>query len=377
MTGVSPDVVVVGAGARGASIAFYLARAGVRVTLIEKGFLGSGTSGANVGLVNVSGKTPEHYTAFSLLSGDMYAKLVADLDEPVDHQREGYFQVALSDSEAEQLVRHAARQSRVPGVTVEVIDARRARELEPALSPRIVAATFCAQDGNVDPLKLTVALGRAARRHGAQVLYHQEVTGIRLDGGRIAGVTTSSGEIATAAVVDAAGVLVPHVARMVGVEVPLLPQRGQIYHLEALPPILRRPVHAIRQFRSGTVMVGTTNEFVGHDRSVTYEAGVRVLDRACQAVPALAGARVLRAWAGLRPMSPDGLPIYGAVQEVPGFYIAVGHSGITLAPITGQVFLDLITTGHTSLPVEPYGLARFTEPDYAWAREPVKGDARH
>lgn len=124
-------------------------------------------------------------------------------------------------------------------------------------------------------------------------------------------------------------------------------------------------------------MVGTTNEFVGHDRSVTYEAGVRVLDRACQAVPALAGARVLRAWAGLRPMSPDGLPIYGAVPEVPGFYIAVGHSGITLAPITGQIFLDLITTGHTSLPVEPYGLARFTEPDYAWAREPVKGDARH
>lgn len=377
MTGTSPDVVVVGAGARGAAIAFYLARAGVRVALIERGFLGSGTSGANVGLVNVSGKTPEHYTAFSLLSADMYAKLVADLDEPVDHQRDGYFQVALSDAEAQQLVQHAARQSRVPGVTVEVIDARQARSLEPALSPRIVAATFCPEDGNVDPLKLTVALGRAARRHGAQVRYHEEVTGIRLDRGRIAGVTTSSGEIPTGTVVDAAGVLVPHVARMAGVEVPLLPQRGQIYHLEALPPILRRPVHAIRQFRSGTVMVGTTNEFVGYDRSVTYEAGVRVLGRARQVVPALAGARVLRAWAGLRPMSPDGLPIYGAVPEVPGFFIAVGHSGITLAPITGQVFLDLITTGHTSLPVEPYGLARFTERDYAWAREPVKGDARH
>lgn len=377
MSGASPDVVVVGAGARGASIAFYLARAGVRVTLIEQGFLGSGTSGANVGLVNVSGKTPEHYTAFSLLSADMYPRLVADLEEPVDHQRDGYFQVALDEREAEQLVQHAARQSRVPGVTVEVIDARQARALEPALSPRLAAATFCAQDGNVDPLKLTVALGRAARRHGAQVLYHEEVTGIRLDGGRIVGVTTPSGDIATGAVVDAAGVLVPHVARMVGVEVPLLPQRGQIYHLEALPPILRRPVHAIRQFRSGTVMVGTTNEFVGHDRSVTYEAGVLVLDRACRAVPALAGARVLRAWAGLRPMSPDGLPIYGAVPDVPGFYIAVGHSGITLAPITGQVFLDIITTGRTSLPVEPYSLARFTERDHAWAREPVKGDARH
>lgn len=374
----SPDVVVVGAGARGSSIAYYLARAGVRVTLVEKGYLASGTSGSNVGLVNVSGKTPEHYTAFSLLSGEMYPKLVASLDAPVDYQRDGYVhQVALTEAEAEQIARHAARQSQVPGVTVEVIDARRARELEPAISPRVVAATYCAQDGNVDPLKLTVALGRAARRHGAQVLCHREVTGIRLEGGRIAAAVTPEGEIPTGAIVDAAGILVPQVARMVGVEVPLLPQRGQIYHLEALPPLLTRPVHAIRQFRSGTVMVGTTNEFVGSDRRVTYDAGVRVLQRACRVVPALARARVLRAWAGLRPMSPDGLPIYCAVPEVPGFYVAVGHSGITLAPITGQVFLDLITSGHTSLPIAPYGLDRFTEADHAWAREPVKGSVAH
>jgi sarcosine oxidase subunit beta len=124
-------------------------------------------------------------------------------------------------------------------------------------------------------------------------------------------------------------------------------------------------------------MVGTTNEFVGFDRTVTYEAGARNLARACRIFPALARARVVRAWAGLRPMSPDGLPIYTAVPEVPGFYVAVGHSGITLAPITGQVFLDLVTTGRSSLPVEPYGLSRFAAADLAWAREPVKGDARH
>jgi len=373
----SPDVVVVGAGVRGASIAYYLARTGVRVTLVEKGFLASGTSGANVGLVNVSGKTPEHYTAFSLLSADMYPKLVADLDAPVDHQRDGYLQVALTDAEAEQLAKHAARQSRVPGVTVELIDARQARELEPALSPHIVAATYCPQDGNVDPMKLTLALGRAARRHGAEVLYHREVVGIRLAGGRVAAAVTPEGEIPTGVIVDAAGILVPQVARMAGVEVPLLPQRGQIYHLEPLPPTLRRPAASLRQFRSGAVMVGTTNEFVGFDRTVTYEAGACNLARACRIVPALAHARVVRAWAGLRPMSSDGLPIYTAVPEVPGFYVAVGHSGITLAPITGQLFLDLITTGHTSLPAAPYSLARFTAADYAWAREPVKSGARH
>jgi len=229
----------------------------------------------------------------------------------------------------------------------------------------------------VDPLKLVRAVGRAARRHGARILHHCEVTGIRLEGGRVAAVATRDGEIAAGVVVDAAGIFVPDVARMVGIQVPILPQRGQMFQLEALPPLLHRPVQALRQLRSGTVMLGTTNEFVGHDRRVTYEAGADILARARRLVPALAAARVIRGWAGLRPMSPDGLPIYDAVPGVPGFFVAVGHSGITLAPITGQVFLDLITKGRTDLPVAPYALSRFTEADLEWALEPVKPAARH
>jgi sarcosine oxidase subunit beta len=372
-----PDVVVVGGGVRGTSIAYFLARAGVRVALVEKGFLASGASGANAGLVNISQKMPAHYTTFSLMSGDMYPAFVAELDAEVDYQRDGYLLLAETDAEAERLKDLAERQSRVPGVRVELLDTRAARSLEPALSPRLVAATYCAQDGNVDPMKLTLALGRAARRHGAELLHHREVTGIRLRGGRVAAVVTPAGEIPAGAVVDAAGVLVPEVARMVGVEVPVLPQRGQMLQLEALPPLLSRPVQAIRQLRSGTTMVGTTNEFVGHDRSVTYEAAAQILARARRMIPALAGARVMRGWAGLRPMPPDGLPIYDAVPDVPGFYVAVGHSGVTLAPITGQVFLDLITKGRTDLPIAPYSLSRFTPADFEWMREPVKGAVRH
>jgi len=136
-------------------------------------------------------------------------------------------------------------------------------------------------------------------------------------------------------------------------------------------------VQSLRQLTSGTFMAGTTNEFVGHDRRVTYEASREILPRALRIVPALAGARVIRGWAGLRPMTPDGLPIYDAVPDVPGFFVAVGHSGITLAPITGQVFRDLIVKGHTDLPIAPYGLGRFTSADFEWSREPIKGSARH
>lgn len=375
--GQGSDVVVVGGGIRGLCIAYYLARSGVSVTLVEKGFLGSGASSANAGLVNVSQKVPGHYTLFSLLSADMYPDFVAELDAEVDYQRDGYLRVAVTDADVEDIIQRAQTQSRVPGVKVEILDTRRARTLEPALSSGIAAASFCAQDGNVDPLKLVRAVARAARRHGARILHHREVTGIRLEGGRAAAVVTREGEIAADIVVDAAGIFVPEVARMVGVQVPLLPQRGQMFQLEALPPLLHRPVHSLRQLRSGTTMLGTTNEFVGHDRRVTYEAGADILDRARRLVPALAGARVIRGWAGLRPMTPDGLPIYDAVAEVPGFFVAVGHSGITLAPITGQVFLDLISKGRTDLPIAPYALRRFTDADFEWTREPIKGTVRH
>jgi len=377
MAGRGSDVVVVGGGIRGLCIAYYLAQSGVGVTLVEKGFLGSGASTANAGLVNVSQKVPAHYTMWSLLSANMYPEFVAGLDAEIDYQRDGYLRVAETEADVEDVIERAQTQSRVPGVTVEILDARRARALEPALSPRIAAASFCAQDGNVDPLKLVRAVGRAARRHGARILHHREVTGIRLQGGRVAAVATREGEIPADVVVDAAGIFVADVARMVGIRVPILPQRGQMFQLEALPPLLHRPVQALRQLRSGTAMLGTTNEFVGHDRRVTYEAGADILARARRLVPALAAARVIRGWAGLRPMSPDGLPIYDAVPGVPGFFVAVGHSGITLAPITGQVFLDLITKGRTDLPVAPYALSRFTEADLEWALEPVKPAARH
>jgi len=371
------DVVIVGGGIRGLSIAYYLARAGVRVSVVERGQIGAGASSANAGLVNASQKRPAHYTAFSLLSGDMYPEFVAGLDVPVDYQRDGFLRVAETDAEAESLARDAAAQSRVPGIKVEVLDMRAARTLEPALSPRLVAASFCAQDGNVDSLKLVPAVGHAARRHGARILHHLEVTGIRVAGGRVAGVATREGEIATDTVVDAAGVFVPEIARMVGIQVPVLPQRGQMFQLEAMPPLLRRPVQALRQLASGTTMIGTTNEFVGHDRAVTYEASGEILARARRIVPALGGARVIRGWAGLRPMTPDGLPIYEAVHELPGFHVAVGHSGITLAAVTAQVFLDLITKGRTDLPLAPYGLGRFTAADLEWMSQPVKGAVRH
>jgi glycine/D-amino acid oxidase-like deaminating enzyme len=374
---VTPDVVVVGGGIRGLTIAYFLARDGIAVSVVERGFLGSGASSANAGLVNVSQKRPAHYTTLSLLSGNMYPDFVAGLDAPVDYQRDGFLRVAETDAEAEALARDAETQSRVPGVSVELLDARTARDLEPGLAPHLVAASFCVQDGNVDPLKLVRAVARAARRHGARLLPHREVTGIRLSSGRVAAVVTREGQIACDVVVDAAGVFVPDVARMVGVDVPVLPQRGQMFQLEAMAPLLRRPIQAMRQLTSGTVMLGTTNEFVGHDRAVTYEAGADILARARRIVPALGAARVIRGWAGLRPMTPDGLPIYDAVPGVQGFYVAVGHSGITLAAVTGQVFLDLITKEHTDLPIAPYTLSRFTRADLEWMREPIKGAVRH
>ena len=272
------NVVVVGGGVRGTSIGYYLARAGIGVTLLEKGFLASGASGANAGLVNVSGKTPEHYTAFSLLSGDMYPAFVAELGVEVDYQRDGYLRVAEDDADAEVLARHAERQSAVPGVTVEVLDARSARSLEPAPSPRLSAAAFCAQDGNVDPFKLTLALGRRTAAWG------RDPPPLRGNGhpaprrthrrrGHVPGRSRRTSwwmRLGSSCRHRAHGRRPgarPSPARPDG------PARASCHPCS-------RPIDAMRQVRSGTTMVGTTQEFVGQDRSVTYAACLRMVARA-------------------------------------------------------------------------------------------------
>jgi sarcosine oxidase subunit beta len=355
----SAEVVIVGGGVRGLVIAYSLAKAGVDVAVIEKRFVGAGASGLNMGYINVSAKKPAFYTKLSKMSADMYPRFNEELDVDIEYRRNGALEVAQTQEDWEKLTKIVAERNQVAGINMRMVNIDELRQLEPALSPQLLGGSWCPNDGAVHALKLTRALARAATFNGARIYQHHEVLDIRVASGRIEAVATTYGSIATHVVVNTAGIHVPRIAMMVGVDVPVFPERGQLIITEELPKILNRTVGGYKQFEDGQMLIGITNEDVGENTAVTTREISRCARQAIEIIPALKQARAIRCAAALRPMTPDRRPIYHKMVGISDFYVAVGHSGITLAPITGKIFSDLITKGQTDVPIAEYGLARF------------------
>ena len=366
------DVVVIGAGARGSAVAYYLACEGVDVALVDRGFVAVGTTGATVALINVSGKPPAEYTALSLASARLYPGLAEELG--VDLQFESgrsLFRVVLDPADLPAARDYATRQSRVPGVEVRVLDAHEARQFAPEVSSEIAGALYCPQDGHLNPFHLAWGFVMAARRRGARFHHHTRVVGIRTTQSRVTSVVTTAGEIGTHTVVNAAGVEVPSLGEMVGLSIPVVASRGQVVTTEALPRLFPGPIDSMRQTRAGPVLIGTTDEFVGYDTGVTPQALRQNVRRAMRIIPKLRTARAIRCWAGLRPWPIDGLPIMGGVTGLEGYMIATGHSGITLSAITGRLTADAII-GRSAGALEPFGLSRFSEGRFHFPVESFK-----
>jgi len=235
------------------------------------------------------------------------------------------------------------------------------RAMEPAVSPHLLGGAWCPIDGGVNPYKFTCAVVGAARRLGARICCAQEVRDIRMENGRIEEGVTGGMRIATHVVVNAAGIHVPRIAKMVGLHVPVNPERGQLTITEPMPKFMGRAVASYKQFDDGNFLIGVSNEYVGENTRVTTEVLSTRVRLAMKLIPPLKAARAVRCAAALRPMPPDGLPIYQKMDGVSDFYVAVGHSGITLAPVTGKIFSELITKGKTDIDLDEYRVERFKE----------------
>jgi len=355
------DVVVVGGGARGMSIALFLARAGVKVVLVERRVPADMATSGNGAQVNVTGKEPGHYTAMSLRSARMYPEFIAGLEADIFLKQQGILFVTTDPEEMEKFRERVDVRNRVPGLHLELLDGRQARGIIPALTPEVIGGYISRDDGIVEVLKLIPAVGRAARRAGAIILRCTEVTGIEVAAGRVQRVLTNQGAISTPVVVNAAGVHVPHIGEMAGVSIPVDPEHGHMVMTQHFPPVMPVPTQYITQWPNGTFGIGTTNHNIGIDKRVRPLWLPPFLQNAMHVLPLLKDVRVLRVFAHLRPMPPDRLPIYDHAPGIEGFYIAVGHSGITLAPLTGKLFADWIVSGKPDMDLSPYSLSRFGE----------------
>jgi D-hydroxyproline dehydrogenase subunit beta len=375
------DVVVIGGGAIGAAAAFYLAKAGKRVTLVERAGLAREASGANVGLVTLfSGHSleepdPGPVYALTRASVDAYESLGEEVGMNIEYEQCGG--VVWTDSEEKlRLIRRAREGYAGHGVPVEWLDAAGVRECEPAFySDRILGGAFCALNGQVNPLLLTRALARGAVRSGARLLLGTTVQGITIAGQRVQAVQTSAGEIPCEFVVNAAGAWAAEIGAMAGIKLPVFPARGQILLTEAVPRFIRRVVSgaepAARQTQRGNVIIGSTVENVGFDKTMTPATIDHFAREILPYFPRLRGLNVIRAWAGLRPATPDSKPIIELMAEPQGLCLANGHSrrGICYAAGTGQLVAQLITGKTPFLPLDSFRLSRFEGEAFTSGRE--------
>jgi glycine oxidase len=343
------DVVIVGGGIIGLSLSIALRKRGASVLLVERGEPGREASHAAAGMLSDCAlETPPILQPLARASARMYPEFVHELQDEsginVDLRDQGTL-LFLSGEDA--------------GFDGEVISAPRLAELEPALADQEHPA-FYLKERSVDPRALTAAALKAAKHREVDISSGTTVTSLVLSEGRVAGVLTDRSSYHAPAVVNCAGAwagqISPH-------QFPTRPVKGQMLCMvggPALTHVLRAPEVYLVPRSDGRVLIGATVEEAGFDKRTDADTIQRMQRAAVALVPALRSARVLEAWAGLRPGTPDALPLLGATST-PGYFVAAGHyrDGILLSPVTAHVMAQIVTGKKPELDLTPFSPARF------------------
>lgn len=366
-------IVVVGAGIVGASIAYHLSRRkGVAVTVLERDEPCAGASEHSFAWLNSFGKDPVSYHHFNRRSMDIWYRFAHRLGTDLDLHWGGELRWESTPERADAL-RQRIKQLQAKGYPTRIISKDEIRELEPGLSPGLVTtASFSEIDGRVDPLKVIEACLQRACESGTVVHTQTPATELCLDGrGKIEAVNTPTGEISCDAVILANGTATTELAATADVHIPQQNSPGVVIRTDPQPPILqnvsvlhlppidkdRHEIH-LRQSADGTFAIGQgSQESVDRDDSQAHADAL--LSRAIHYLPALAGARAIPKPVGYRPMPIDGLPVLGFCQATPNLYIALMHSGVTLAPLVGELATLEIVDGARVEMLAPYRPERF------------------
>jgi len=380
----TPDVVVIGAGIVGSSCAYYLAKAGLKVHLVEKGPFGSGASKAGM-MHLVTWEEPEIHLRLGCESQKLYQQLSQELPLDIEYRKTGSI-AFLENSQQFQKFKETIKRLQAWGVNCELIEIQDLLKIEPYVAPDIAGGAYFKEDGQVSPLYATLALIQASRDLGTVTDSFCEVTGFEMSpaGNKVTGVTTSKGRIPADAVVIAAGAWSAKVGELAGLDIPIQPRRGNLAVTVPVPERIMNvkvllaasymdTVHEggggnglavaanIQQAGNGNLVMGSSRQFVGFDSEVDPMVIAKMMDQNLRYYPILKDISVIRTWVGFRPYTPDLIPIISPVDSIEGMYIAAGHEGIgiTEGPITGKLISQMITNQPLEFPLDAVSFNRF------------------
>ena len=368
------DVVIVGGGVIGCSIAYFLAaNHGIRSVIVERDAVASGASGGAAGELGAVGRHrySVEFTRFLLdairMHTDMAETLVAESGVDYRFSDIPILRPALEETEARELQAQMGWQQEI-GIQVEWLDETAVRSLGTWLTPDALGAAYTIEK-QLEAYPFSIALAQACEKRGVTIRT-AEVNGVLRKGDQACGVSLSSGErIEAGAVLVANGPWSQHTAEWLGMDVPVIPLRGQIVHLS--PPLgTPMPQHSIFHETGyvlpkagGDLLVGTTEERAGFDPYPTMEAQNSILEAVIRIAPNVLDAPIRDLTACLRPYSLDEMPILGPVPGTESLYLATGHGykGITLALISGNAMAQQIANGASDIDIAPFSPARFAE----------------
>ena len=367
----SAEVVIIGAGISGCSIAYNLAKKGVKnVVVIEKSYICSGSTGRCGAGVRMQWGT-EMNCKIGKKSIEFYehANEILEYERDVEFKQSGYLLIADTDKEIEQFKKNIEVQHAC-GIPSKMLSLDEAKEIVPYLNTSgLKGAAFCEKDGFLNPFHTTDAFYSAAKRLGVEFNTFTEVTKIKVENDKVVGVETNKGYISTNCVVNATNGWSKGISEMVGVDVPVYSERHQILVTEPVEPLQGPMVMSfglnlyVQQSPHGSFIMGRGDANEPRDLRMTsswhfIEEMAKTVDNI---LPPISKLRVIRQWAGLYNMTPDKQPIYDKAENVEGFYMAIGYSGhgFMFGPITGVVMSEMILGEKPTIDVSMLNLNRF------------------
>ena len=380
----SADVVVIGGGVSGLSSAYFLARAGKNVVVVEKGTVGGEASGRSGGMISERVDEPP-LIPLAVESVRLWATLDDDLGYPTEFTHQGRLQVAVTEEEMGDIVseRHQAQRH---GISVDLLDTSEILGMIPWISERTLGGTFFPNGGHANPQRTVQAFAWAFQDLGGRLYQNTAVTGIRVVDGRVSSVETTGGAIRTETVVSAAGPQTGLMAEMVGVHVPVAPARVEMLATAPLEPLFDislsgNGLYGRQAARGNLLFGGGAHEWT--DVGLTTEPAKpntplirNIARRLAELLPGVADVPLLRSWAkvvdmgGVVEQAPDYLPIID-ILDSPSNYVVVTASahGFGLTPATGRVVSDLVLYGESSVDISGLGLGRFADLEPGWREE--------
>lgn len=382
------DVVVIGGGIIGASIAYYGSKAGLDITVLEKKELASGTSSRCDGNILAIDKDPGFDSQMSLKSQMLVHELDKELEVSFEYRNPGSILVCENDDEMDAANQWVSKQQEV-GLEFKMLDREDLRNESKYFADDLYGGLECKTDSTVNPYMMTYSMFQSAEKHGAKIHTNTEVKNVSKNEMGQFVIETNNGTFTAKKVVNAGGVWAPRLGAMMGLDIPIFPRKGQLIVASRQQPVGLRKVmefgYLISKFggerivdadmekygvalvfeptESQNFLIGSSREFGGFDTKVNHEVTKLIAKRAIRFYPKIADMTVIRTYAGLRPWTEDHLPIISRVEHIPGYFIAAGHEGdgISLAAVTGKLIEEMLNDKETCIPIEPLQLSRFRE----------------